>query len=80
MPQVYPQFRLMLIEPNGWPCQLQSCPPGLFVFNGTLCFRAEFSVREPFVVETGKVFWGGTSTDIDRACLIVQPCKVALRQ
>lgn len=65
----------LLIEPNGWPCELQSCPAGLFLFGETLGFKSEYNLEPPYVVESGEVFWGGTNNDMDRALLIVQPCR-----
>ena len=69
-------IRMLLIEPNGWPCQLQSCPPGLFLLGETLGFKSEYNLEPPYVVESGEVFWGGTDNDMDRALLTVQPCRV----
>lgn len=69
----------ILIEPEGWPCHLQECPPGLFMFQGALGFRSEYPIEPPYVVESGEVFWGGTRNDMDRALLTVQPCKVVIK-
>jgi hypothetical protein len=60
---------------------LADCPPGLFRWNGELCFKSEYrttrengtSVCDAYVVASGEYFWGGTSTDAQREALKVQP-------
>jgi hypothetical protein len=60
---------------------LADCPPGLFRFNGELCFKSEYrtsrengtSVCDAYVVASGEYFWGGTSVDSQREALKVQP-------
>lgn len=71
------------ITPVGEPCRLDCCPPGLFVFQGSaiaLGFRSEYwtsSVKpDAYVVENGEYFWGGTTSNTDRAALIVQPVEI----
>lgn len=37
-------MKQLIINPNGWPCTLEECPPGPFVdlkYN-TLCFKSEY--------------------------------------
>ena len=67
--------RICLIEPSGWPVELQSCPPGLFVYGDTLGFVSEYRNQPPYIVDSGEIFWGGMKNDMDRALLKVQPCK-----
>lgn len=65
-------------------CTLDQCPPGLFLFDGSLGFKSEYSTKndragkyqcDAFVVASGEYFWGGTS-DVDaRAKLIVEPVE-----
>lgn len=64
------------IVPHGFPCCLIECPPGLFLFDGTLGFRTEYGTMDSYVVESGEAFWGGASDDGARAKLLVQPCIV----
>lgn len=61
---------------------LEECEPGLFWFNGSLCFKSEYStpVRtanlvqpDAFVVASGEYFWGGAKTSEARSKLLVQP-------
>lgn len=68
--------RICVIEPRGWPVELQSCPPGLFMCHDELGFKSEYKNEPPYVVATGEIFVGGTSNDMDRALLLVQPCEV----
>ena len=66
----------------GYP--LRDCPPGLFMFEGTLCFRSEYSTTlenprryqpDAYVVESGEYFWGGAKTSEERSALIVFPVE-----
>jgi len=50
---------VLQIVPAGWPCTLEDCPPGLFVF----------------LAASGEVFWGGAVTHEQRCRLVVQPCQ-----
>lgn len=63
-------------------CKLKNCPPGLFWFNGSLCFRSEYSTivtstphpqPDAYVVASGEYFHGGAKTSVDRSELMVQP-------
>jgi len=36
-------MRILKIVPKGWPCTLQECPPGHFVYEDQLCFKSEYS-------------------------------------
>ncbi len=34
----------LIIEPNGWPCLIEDCPPGFFVCDEEqLCFKSEYA-------------------------------------
>ncbi|WEK05731.1 MAG: hypothetical protein P0Y65_05610 [Candidatus Devosia phytovorans] len=63
---------------------LDDCPPGLFWFDGSLCFKSEYSQLrgtpdnrlmqcDAYVVASGEYFWGGTSDVAARSELMVQP-------
>lgn len=61
-------------------CSLDQCPSGLFLFDGTLCFKSEYRRAngsvEAYVVDSGEAFWGGTrSAD---ACDALQVIPVYL--
>lgn len=32
--------------PEGWPCKLIDCPPGLFVYNGQVCCKTKYGENE----------------------------------
>lgn len=63
------------------PCTLVKCPPGLFLFDGTLGFKTEYDMLidpfeetpQAFVLASGEVFWGGARNHEERRNLIVQP-------
>lgn len=62
---------------------LADCPPGLFLYNGTIHLKTEYSEELPpgggrwwplaYVGASGEFFWGGATTHEARAKLIVQP-------
>lgn len=61
---------------------LDECPEGLFLFNGTLCFKSEYQTQnqssgywqsDAYVVSSGEYFWGGASTAEARDKLLVTP-------
>ncbi|SEM55320.1 hypothetical protein SAMN05192583_0603 [Sphingomonas gellani] len=56
---------------------LGNCPPGPFIFNGTLGFKTEYGPTDAYCMGTGEAFWGGTTDKIARAALLVQPVEVA---
>lgn len=39
-----------VIEPDGWECSLEDCPPGYFMHCGDLCFKTEY--RRTTIVDT----------------------------
>jgi len=64
------------------PCAFADCPPGLFCWQGLLCFKSEYSSKpgqqDAYCVDTGEYFWGGTSGDLEkRRALIVTPVAAA---
>lgn len=57
---------------------LLDCPPGLFVFEGEIGFKAEYHSNLPdrmevYCVSSGEEFWGDTTCWWDRALLHVYP-------
>lgn len=65
-------------------CSLRECPPGLFLFNGTLGFKSEyrttnkdtgFAKTDAYVVLSGEYFWGNADSEIDREKLTVTPVQ-----
>lgn len=68
------------------PVTLNDCPPGLFVFGGTLCFKSEYATTlenppyyqcDAYCVESGEYFWGGAKGTEARGKLMVQPLDQA---
>ena len=60
------------IVPDGWPCTLDECRQGLFLYQDTLCLRTED--QHVFICENGEYFWNGADSPLARLKLIVQPC------
>ena len=65
-------------------CTLADCPPGLFMFNGMMGFKSEYTTTlenprryqcDAYVVESGEYFHGGAKSTQDRAALIVIPLR-----
>lgn len=70
---------------------LADCPPGLFLWNGSLGFKSEYGAMEPvgdklkffmvgntpdaYCADSGEVFWGGTSNHRDRVKVLVRPVQ-----
>jgi hypothetical protein len=68
--------RVMIVR--DYKVTLLECPPGLFVFEGEVCFKSEHHSNLPdrmevFCTSTGEVFWGGTDHWVERSELKVHP-------
>lgn len=68
-------MRRLIIKPEGWPCVLQECPPGFFMFEDSLCFKSEYGDDQ--FNEAGEIFWGRKEDKEERAKVVVQPCVYA---
>lgn len=62
------------LAPNGNQINFDELRPGLFLYNGTLCFKSEYG-SEAFIVESGEMFKGGTKSEKEKGLLKVQPMK-----
>lgn len=62
-----------VVVPEGWPCSVEDCPPGLFVCDDRLCLKTNHLTNGPYCCGTGEIFWGGTGNEEDRQTLQVQP-------
>jgi|WetSurSiteA1Bulk_404760.scaffolds.fasta_scaffold298351_2 hypothetical protein len=69
------------IVPDGWPCRFAECPPGLFVYNNTLCTKTDYEgMHAEAFCSSGETFWGGTTNGEDRKKLIVTPCSARWKE
>ena len=71
-------MKTLKIEPLGWPCTLEECPPGFFICAQSLCFKTEYKTEKGLpeaYCESGECFIGGTSSADEFKNLIVQPCE-----
>ena len=68
------------------PVTLNECPPGLFMFDGTLCFKSEYTTTlenprryqvDAYCVESGEYFHGGAKSSTERGNLMVEPIDAA---
>lgn len=70
----------------GNPIPLYELEPGsLFYFNNSLCFKSEYrspssGAIEAFILGSGEMFWGGTSSAEEQVSLMVQPAVVVNEQ
>lgn len=71
-------MKRLVLEPDGWPCTLEECPPGLFLCQKDICFKTEYRTEKGNIesyCDSGEFFWGGCSTPDDVGKIIVQPMK-----
>lgn len=66
------------VVPHGDECTLLECPPGLFLFKGSLGFKTEYGCHNPhnmevYCVGSGEAFWGGTDNRANLGDLRVTP-------
>lgn len=58
-------------------CAFRECPPGLFTYRNSLCFKTAYSSApgqpQAYCVETGGYFWGGSRDRRTRLDLVVRP-------
>jgi hypothetical protein len=69
-------LKKLVLKPDGWPCLLIECPPGLFVFKDSVCMKSDYRTDKGELEafnEAGEFFWGGVETYAEREKLIVQP-------
>jgi len=72
-------MKRMVVNPDGWPCTFNECPPGFFVFEDNLYLKSEYRSEDKSdaYCESGEYFWGGTGGDVKkRGALKVQPVIV----
>lgn len=66
------------LAPLGWPCTLDQCEPGPFMYEGRLGFKSEYvsdGVMEAYNCG-GEMFWAGCKSEDERRQVIVQPVSV----
>lgn len=72
-------MKALIVNPAGWEVPLEECPPGLFVFGGTLGVKSEYRDEhgdiEVYVADSGECFWGGMQTAENRNAALVTPCE-----
>lgn len=69
-------MKRLVLQPIGWKCTLNECPPGLFVFDESVGFKSEYRTNDGNLeafCKNGEYFWGGASTQEQRGKNIVQP-------
>jgi hypothetical protein len=69
---------VLQIEPDGWPCLLKYCRPGLFVFDNALAIKTDCcdsGGRHEVYCGDGDAFLGGVATIQERDQLTVQPVR-----
>jgi len=57
-------MKRLVIRPEGWPCKLGECPPGLFLHGDGLCFKTDYAPIKGKDV-AGKVTWEMDQFGID---------------
>jgi hypothetical protein len=62
------------------PTTLRDCPPGLFLYEGELGFKSEYSDESgphAYCVSSGEFFWGRAKKPAERGALTVVPVSLA---
>lgn len=69
-------MRKLELKPDGWPCKLKECPPGLFLCGETVGLKSEYKSEngnsEAFC-DSGEAFWGDANRGGTADDTIVQP-------
>jgi hypothetical protein len=70
-------MKKLLLEPKGWTCSLEECPPGLFVSEDRIVgFKSLYSPDKDGYLdvyeESGDIYPG---RDVDKRKMMVQPVK-----
>jgi hypothetical protein len=65
-------MKTLELRPDGFPCTLAECPPGLFLHGENVGLKTEYGATEAFC-DSGERFWGGVSRVDNLAKVIVQP-------
>ena len=58
------------MKPDGFPLTLAECPPGFFLKDDMIGFKSEYN---DVFCDSGEAFWAGTSVQVERDKIIVQP-------
>lgn len=72
-------MRSISLIPHGFACDLNECPPGYFIFDGSICFKSQYGPNEIYC-DTGEAFWGGVNTVEEKIKLIVQPLILEIEE
>lgn len=64
---------ITLYKSDDGPCRLADCPPGLFLFDGSIGFKRYGATEQYYCADTGEYFWGGTSSRDEMLELMVTP-------
>lgn len=60
------------LKPDGFPCKLIECPPGLFLCGNDVGLKTKYKSDEAFC-ESGESFWGDANKGGKAGDTIVQP-------
>lgn len=67
--------KVLKLEPDGFPCRFEDCPPGFFLDGDEVCLKTEYSGPGNAYCSSGETYWGGTSDKAERDAKIIQPLK-----
>jgi len=74
--------RMMLVlEPDGFECTLDECPPGLFLSGETVCLKTEYGQTEKggeAYLDSGEYVAGPAG--VDRELAVVKPLKATWKE
>jgi hypothetical protein len=60
------------LKPDGFPCKLKECPPGLFLCSNEVAMKTEYGIDEAYC-DSGERFWGEKNRGGKTEDTVVQP-------
>lgn len=68
-------MKTLTLVPDGWPCKLSECPPGLFVCGDDVAVKTDYGEDEAYL-DNGDRFHGAANTGGTTGDTLVQPVVV----
>lgn len=65
-------MRTLKLVPDGFPCKLKECPPGLFLCGADVGLKTEYGADEAYC-DSGESFWGDKNKGGETGDTIVTP-------
>lgn len=69
-------MRILQLKPEGFPCKLKECPPGLFLCGENVGLKSEYNNLQgdpEAYCDSGEYFWGDANKGGTAKDTLVQP-------